>query len=31
MKRMMIADSTREEREQIVAESIETIDGLRDG
>jgi hypothetical protein len=31
MKRMMIADSTREEREQIVAESIETIDGLSDG
>ena len=31
MKRMMIADSTREEREQIVAESIGNIDGLCDG
>ena len=31
MKSLMIADTTREEREQIVAESIGNIDGLCDG
>ena len=31
MKSILIADTTREEREQIVAESIGNIDGLCDG
>ena len=31
MKSIRIADTTREEREQIVAESIGNIDGLCDG
>ena len=31
MKSLLIADTTREEREQIVAESIGNIDGLCDG
>lgn len=31
MKSVLIADTTREEREQIVAESIGNIDGLCDG
>ena len=31
MKSILIADITREEREQIVAESIGNIDGLCDG
>ena len=31
MKSIMIADTTREEREQIVAESIGNIDGACDG
>ena len=31
MKCILIADTTREEREQIVAESIGNIDGLCDG
>ena len=31
MKNILIADTTREEREQIVAESIGNIDGLCDG
>ena len=31
MKSLMIADTTREERERIVAESIGNIDGLCDG
>ena len=31
MKRIRIANTTREEREQIVAESIGNIDGLCDG
>ena len=30
MKSILIADTTREEREQIVAESIGNIDGLCD-
>ena len=31
MKSILIADTTREEREQIVADSIGNIDGLCDG
>ena len=31
MKSLLIAETTREEREQIVAESIGNIDGLCDG
>ena len=31
MKSILIADTTREEREQIVAESIGNMDGLCDG
>lgn len=31
MKSIMIADTTREEREQVVAESIGNIDGACDG
>ena len=31
MKSVLIADTTREEREQIVAESIGNIEGLCDG
>ena len=31
MKSIQIADTTREERERIVAESIGNIDGLCDG
>lgn len=31
MKSLLIADTTREERERIVAESIGNIDGLCDG
>ena len=31
MKSILIKDTTREEREQIVAESIGNIDGLCDG
>ncbi len=31
MKSIRIADTTREEREQIVADSIGSIDGLCDG
>ena len=31
MKSILIADTTREEREQIVAESIGNIEGLCDG
>ena len=31
MKNILIADTTREEREQIVAESIGNIDGACDG
>ena len=31
MKSILIADTTREEREQIVAASIGNIDGLCDG
>ena len=31
MKSLLIADTTREEREQIVTESIGNIDGLCDG
>ena len=31
MKSILIADTTREEREQIIAESIGNIDGLCDG
>ena len=31
MKSVLIADTTREEREKIVAESIGNIDGLCDG
>lgn len=31
MKSILIADTTREEREQIVAESIGNIDGACDG
>ena len=31
MKSILIADTTREEREQIVAESIGNTDGLCDG
>lgn len=31
MKRILIADTTREERERIVAESIGNIDGACDG
>jgi len=31
MKSLLIADTTREEREQIVAESIGNIDGACDG
>lgn len=31
MKSVLTADTTREEREQIVAESIGNIDGLCDG
>ena len=31
MKSILIAETTREEREQIVAESIGNIDGLCDG
>ena len=31
MKSILIADTTREERAQIVAESIGNIDGLCDG
>ena len=31
MNSILIADTTREEREQIVAESIGNIDGLCDG
>lgn len=31
MNRILIADTTREERERIVAESIGNIDGLCDG
>ena len=31
MKSILIADTTREERERIVAESIGNIDGLCDG
>ena len=31
MKSLLIADTTREERERIVAESIGAIDGLCDG
>ena len=31
MKSLMIADTTREERERIVAESIGNIDGACDG
>ena len=31
MKSLLIADTTREEREQIVAESIGNVDGLCDG
>ena len=31
MKSILIADTTREEREQIVTESIGNIDGLCDG
>ena len=31
MKSILIADTTREEREQIVAESIGNIDGVCDG
>ena len=31
MKSILDADTTREEREQIVAESIGNIDGLCDG
>ncbi len=31
MKSILIADTTREEREQIVAESIGNIDGSCDG
>ena len=31
MKSLLIADTTREEREQIVAESIGNIEGLCDG
>lgn len=31
MKSILIADTTRAEREQIVAESIGSIDGLCDG
>lgn len=31
MKSILIADTTREEREQIVAESIGNIDSLCDG
>ena len=31
MRSILIADTIREEREQIVAESIGNINGLRDG
>lgn len=31
MKSIMIADTTREERERIVAEAIGNIDGMCDG
>ena len=31
MKSILIADTTREEREQIVAESVGNIDGACDG
>ena len=31
MKNLLIADTTREEREQIVADSIGNIDGACDG
>ena len=31
MKSILIADTTRDEREQIVAESIGNIDGMCDG
>ncbi len=31
MKSILIADTTRAEREQIVAESVGSIDGLCDG
>ena len=31
MKSILIADTTRSEREQIVAESVGNIDGLCDG
>ncbi len=31
MKSILIADTTREERQQIVADSIGNIDGLCDG
>lgn len=31
MKSILIADTTREEREQIVAESIGNIEGMCDG
>ena len=31
MKSLLIADTTREEREQIVADSIGNIEGLCDG
>ncbi len=31
MKSLLIADTTREEREKIVAESIGNIDGMCDG
>ena len=31
MKSLLIADTTREEREQIVAESVGNIDGACDG
>ena len=31
MKSILIADTTRDEREQIIAESVGNIDGLCDG